>query len=80
MKHWPRSWKVRLILAANPDWDDLTTNLSDMKGAKRPAMTGYFRRHARPCAGIQEAAKCVIGGSWIARDDPDTDIPIGRHP
>jgi putative endonuclease len=23
MKHWPRSWKVRLILAMNPDWDDL---------------------------------------------------------
>ncbi len=23
MKHWPRAWKVRLILAANPDWDDL---------------------------------------------------------
>jgi putative endonuclease len=23
MKHWPRAWKVRLILAANPRWDDL---------------------------------------------------------
>jgi putative endonuclease len=23
MKHWPRAWKVRLILAANPNWDDL---------------------------------------------------------
>jgi putative endonuclease len=23
MKHWPRAWKVRLILAMNPDWDDL---------------------------------------------------------
>jgi putative endonuclease len=23
MKHWPRAWKIRLILAANPDWDDL---------------------------------------------------------
>jgi putative endonuclease len=23
MKHWPRTWKVRLILAANPNWDDL---------------------------------------------------------
>jgi putative endonuclease len=23
MKHWPRTWKVRLILAANPAWDDL---------------------------------------------------------
>ncbi|HYM71457.1 MAG TPA: GIY-YIG nuclease family protein [Stellaceae bacterium] len=23
MKHWPRTWKVRLILAANPGWADL---------------------------------------------------------
>ena len=23
IKHWLRTWKVRLILASNPDWDDL---------------------------------------------------------
>ena len=23
MKHWPRAWKVRLIVASNPDWNDL---------------------------------------------------------
>jgi len=23
IKHWSRTWKVRLILVANPDWDDL---------------------------------------------------------
>jgi len=23
MKHWPRAWKVRLIHAENPEWDDL---------------------------------------------------------
>ena len=23
MKHWPRAWKVRLILRDNPRWDDL---------------------------------------------------------
>jgi putative endonuclease len=28
MKHWRRSWKVRLILAQNPDWDDLYERLS----------------------------------------------------
>jgi putative endonuclease len=27
IKHWPRSWKVRLILAANPAWDDLYETL-----------------------------------------------------
>ena len=28
MKHWPRAWKVRLILALNPSWDDLYDRLS----------------------------------------------------
>jgi putative endonuclease len=23
IKHWPRSWKVRLIHSVNPEWDDL---------------------------------------------------------
>jgi putative endonuclease len=23
IKHWPRAWKVRMILAGNPAWDDL---------------------------------------------------------
>jgi putative endonuclease len=23
MKHWSRTWKVRLILASNPQWNDL---------------------------------------------------------
>jgi len=23
MKHYPRAWKVRLILETNPEWDDL---------------------------------------------------------
>jgi putative endonuclease len=27
MKHWPRRWKVQLILAANPNWDDLYNRL-----------------------------------------------------
>jgi putative endonuclease len=27
MKHWPRRWKVRLILATNPQWDDLYDHL-----------------------------------------------------
>ncbi len=27
MKHWPRAWKVRLILSQNPDWHDLYDQL-----------------------------------------------------
>ena len=27
MKHWPRTWKVRLILESNPAWDDLYDTL-----------------------------------------------------
>ena len=23
IKHWPRAWKIRTIVAANPDWNDL---------------------------------------------------------
>jgi putative endonuclease len=23
IKHWPRAWKVRTIVAVNPEWDDL---------------------------------------------------------
>ena len=28
MKHWPRAWKVRLILNLNPDWRDLHEDLN----------------------------------------------------
>ena len=28
LKHWPRAWKVRLILGANPAWDDLYDRLA----------------------------------------------------
>jgi putative endonuclease len=28
MKHWPRTWKMRLILAANPAWVDLYEQLA----------------------------------------------------
>jgi putative endonuclease len=27
MKHWPRAWKIRLILAQNPGWEDLYDSL-----------------------------------------------------
>jgi putative endonuclease len=28
IKHWPRAWKVRLIHAMNPAWDDLYDQLA----------------------------------------------------
>ena len=28
LKHWPRAWKVRIILDANPHWDDLYDRLA----------------------------------------------------
>jgi putative endonuclease len=28
IKHWPRAWKVRLIMAANPAWEDLYDSLA----------------------------------------------------
>ncbi|GAB6053214.1 GIY-YIG nuclease family protein [Magnetospira thiophila] len=27
IKHWPRAWKVQLILGANPEWNDLYDQL-----------------------------------------------------
>ncbi len=27
LKRWPRSWKVRLLAAGNPDWEDLYASL-----------------------------------------------------
>ena len=27
VKHWPRTWKMRLILASNPEWRDLYETL-----------------------------------------------------
>jgi putative endonuclease len=27
IKHWPRAWKVRLIHAMNPEWEDLYETL-----------------------------------------------------
>ena len=28
IKHWPRAWKVTLILRTNPNWDDLYDQLA----------------------------------------------------
>jgi putative endonuclease len=28
LKHWPRAWKVQLILAGNPGWNDLYGQLA----------------------------------------------------
>ncbi len=28
LKHWSRAWKVRLILAENPEWNDLYDQLA----------------------------------------------------
>jgi putative endonuclease len=28
MKHWPRAWKINVIVAQNPDWDDLYAKLA----------------------------------------------------
>jgi len=28
IKHWPRAWKVRLIVATNPEWKDLFETIS----------------------------------------------------
>jgi putative endonuclease len=32
IKHWSRAWKVRLVMASNPDWDDLFDRLQLRRG------------------------------------------------
>ena len=32
IKHWSRKWKVRLILADNPDWNDLYDSIVQERG------------------------------------------------
>jgi putative endonuclease len=29
IKHWPRAWKVRMIVATNPDWNDLFESVTN---------------------------------------------------
>ncbi|MEH6950059.1 GIY-YIG nuclease family protein [Nitrobacter sp. NHB1] len=29
IKHWPRAWKVRTIVAVNPEWDDLYPTITE---------------------------------------------------
>ncbi len=29
IKHWPRAWKTRLIMATNPEWRDLYDDLNN---------------------------------------------------
>ena len=38
IKHWPRAWKVRKIIAVNPDWDDFTKRSrgKDVDGRDKP--------------------------------------------
>ena len=38
IKHWSRAWKVRLIVASNPNWDDLFETISkqDVDGRDKP--------------------------------------------
>ena len=42
MKHWSRAWKVRLIHAMNPEWDDLSETLNQWR-----CPLHQHRRHAR---------------------------------
>jgi putative endonuclease len=41
MKHWSRTWKVRLILAANPTWSDLYDQINgSVDGRDEPGHDG----------------------------------------
>jgi putative endonuclease len=45
MKHWSRAWKVRKIIAFNPDWDDLYETIAKLKtwmAGTSPSMTNFI--------------------------------------
>ena len=44
MKHWPRRWKVRLVLDANPEWRDLYDQVAGfVDGRVEPGHDGKSR-------------------------------------
>jgi len=48
LKHYPRAWKVRLILLNNPNWDDLSNQL--VSSAHRRAQSDRPNCRSTPCA------------------------------
>jgi putative endonuclease len=78
MKHWPRAWKVRLVLAMNPEWRDLY--LDGREAARLPSLaspgkatsylsaagrTGDTRRHFR--TGLRTIFRLSRRRAWKAR-------------
>ena len=43
LKRWPRAWKIHLILAANPSWDDFTISLLEHVDAPARGCPGQAR-------------------------------------
>ena len=42
IKHWPRRWKARLILAANPEWNDLYDGIAGhVDGRDKPTAVRF---------------------------------------
>lgn len=70
IKHWPRAWKIRLILQANPTWDDLYDRLASVSwmAGTSPAMT---ERTAPP---VLRSGPMGVSGSFGRRH------PLGPPP
>ena len=46
IKHWPREWKIDLILSINPDWRDLYDEIAQI--SSRPVIAGLDPRSSLP--------------------------------
>ena len=57
IKHWSRAWKVRLILASNPNGDDLFETLWP-EGVERMTPIAVWRRVAKSLSYSTLAPRC----------------------
>jgi putative endonuclease len=84
MKHWSRAWKVRLILAANPGWDDLFETLPFQELRRKtwmagtsPAMTFRGDRSKLPRLTGEDADEETSTPHWLIGNGMDRRVKPG---
>jgi putative endonuclease len=62
LKRWHRPWKVNLIEAANPHWEDLAISLGFDPIPEKPKPVRAATRHAEPVSASGPEARRASGG------------------
>jgi len=82
IKHWSRAWKVRMIVAANPDWNDLLSDNHTVKtwmAGTSPAMT-MLNAMPRSPQRLQFAGQRVSPLRDAAGAEADDEIAAAGNP